>query len=1539
VARFQSAVLMPLAILLGTPLVLTATHGTPPGGVQVTPDGSTSPERRPYSNGYSALFKVKNIGSSTVTFTLTRESSANVTTTGQDYAQVTLAPGDSINVNVYYNVGAPGLGYVKLWAEGSSGIDSGTWNVPVSFVSPDGQTASARITQTGGYSETFTVTNNGTVTETYSLTCSGSTNISCTGVTPLQLTLNVGAQATVVAAYNVSSAGTGTLRVVAISGAATDTGSYSVPVNNPTAGAPLVDASPMYGHFSQALGRCAASCFAATYAQSTVPYFSLDAPRSLTVAYHGDRVDPRPFIHVNVRRDSTYGQTPTEYRLQVKVNGAFITFRNGEQLLKFSYPGNFWARLGAQVDTVFSTGVYPMDIIVTAYYASGSNLVNTWSTKLVVVNENPSSVARGWKLAGIQQVYVQGDGSALITEGDGSAVYFAKVGSVFVRPAGDFSQLINVQPGGGAGWTRSYPDSTKVVFNSSGRMIKVLDRFSSRDSVVYDGSNRVTQVKDPLNNTITLSYDAYGLTSIQDPMSRVTDVVVNVSNQLISITDPDNFSTTFGYDASQRLSFVTNRAGQRDTLSYLVINSKQTNKLASAKAPSIPIFGGGSANPVTNFETWHTKGVPYVATAGTAFPPPKADTVYARITEPLGASYVSRFTVNSWGSPAVTTNALGEVTTIVYNNAGLPWTIQKPGFGGVLDTLLYNGSGLVTYARPAGDSSRSITYGAWAQPTKDSTPGRRVVTYTIGTNGTVTNVGWGGVTRESYLYDSYGRPTRVTDAFNTVVRRLGYPTTGALRNLTHDTLPGTRVTVHSYDSYGRDTSVTPPAPSPRQVAHYNLANLVDSLRVLTGPVMRVKFAYDRLGRDTMVTDTKNQVYRYSYNALGWLIKQLDPIGVRDTFQYNVGGELKRSTNRLNQNIDFSYDVLHRLTSRAGSLTSTWTYTANSLVVIATQPNVATVTTYPSLLGPPDSVKTVLNGKTYWQRYRYTSAGIDSVYFTGSQDAIHLTGRRYRYNVNTGALDSIRLAGLWTKVSHDLTMAITALDLPGSAGTTSTMGSLHAPLTTTTETANSLLFERWLGFNTLGQIDRHLRQTAKIGRWFTYDSLGQLRTARNRLRTPDGTPPSCPNFDYGMSGSCTPDPDYVTLDSTAFTYDSAGNRTDKGGSYAVGNRITSFDNCTYKTDAAGSVVSRKGASCAQSIDTLLWTKEGWLDSLQVGNTGIKFLYDANGRLTVKRVNGAVVSRFLWDGSNLLAEINSLDSVAVEYSYYEMDMPHAVIKQPLGPRLYARLDGIGNVLALTDSGGSMRTSYNYDDWGKLTSSTDNEGFNGRDRARWKGALWIGPELDLYYMRARWYEPQSGRFLSEDPIGLKGGINRYAFALNDPVNFTDPSGEQGWPVIAARVRNLFSTFFRVVALKVSGGVRTPPRPDSFGPSLPTRPPAVSSVGPPPPPKLPGNIRILPSGEGVLRRKSGWFLGGFPTNEFGYMEYKCFLWGGDCDSFEFGGSDEGGGGGGGGGGGAGSTACSYAGTMSITSPTGSQTVWVIFDCGDGISVVFVFR
>jgi len=157
----------------------------------------------------------------------------------------------------------------------------------------------------------------------------------------------------------------------------------------------------------------------------------------------------------------------------------------------------------------------------------------------------------------------------------------------------------------------------------------------------------------------------------------------------------------------------------------------------------------------------------------------------------------------------------------------------------------------------------------------------------------------------------------------------------------------------------------------------------------------------------------------------------------------------------------------------------------------------------------------------------------------------------------------------------------------------------------------------------------------------------------------------------------------------------------------------------------------------------------------------------------------VRQFLWERDNLLAELDSAGTLIAEYSYYPgMDNPHAMLVG--NTKYFAHSDIAGNVTALTDSARNLARWYESTAWGTFSNGGDIAGLAGKDRSRFKGALWFGDALgDLYYMRDRWYEPRSGRFLSEDPIGSNPGVNPYAFAGNDPVDLRDPSGDDLTPV----------------------------------------------------------------------------------------------------------------------------------------------------------------
>src|SRR5205807_3024575 len=492
-------------------------------------------------------------------------------------------------------------GTLTLTARGYGYPDSGWYNVTVALpysvaVTPQGTATATRTTNTGPYSATFTVTNTGAYSDTYTPACSGYLNVTCTGVTPTSFTLLSGGSRTVTATYTVQGPGTGRLALSAVSAHSSAGGWFAVPVTA-LAGAPLVDQTP-YNYAKQDYGLCAHRCFATVYAHSTVPYFSFDSPRSVTLAYNSDRVNPRPYVLVNVTPDLSYGQTPTEYRLQVTVkwdgvNPTLVTFLNGDQTLRFTYPGSAPVRLGGQFDaSAYATKVYPMDILVSAYYA-GTNtvLTNDIATKLVVVNETNAPVAAGWTLAGIERLYQQCDSSVRITEGSGSALYVSKAAGVFRSPGGEFSKIILSTLSGTNGWARIFPDSSKAVFDNTGRLVQLRDRFNNTTNITYDGSGRVWQVSDPASKTITLTYGANGLASIQDPgtPARTTTITVDGSRHLTAITDPDNVSTNFVFDASVLLWKLIDRRG--DTTQFGYDNSSR--KLIYPTSPPVMVYGSG----------------------------------------------------------------------------------------------------------------------------------------------------------------------------------------------------------------------------------------------------------------------------------------------------------------------------------------------------------------------------------------------------------------------------------------------------------------------------------------------------------------------------------------------------------------------------------------------------------------------------------------------------------------------------------------------------------------------------------------------------------------------------------------------------------------------------------------------------------------------------------------------------------------------------------------------------------------------------------
>jgi RHS repeat-associated protein len=271
--------------------------------------------------------------------------------------------------------------------------------------------------------------------------------------------------------------------------------------------------------------------------------------------------------------------------------------------------------------------------------------------------------------------------------------------------------------------------------------------------------------------------------------------------------------------------------------------------------------------------------------------------------------------------------------------------------------------------------------------------------------------------------------------------------------------------------------------------------------------------------------------------------------------------------------------------------------------------------------------------------------------------------------------------------------------------------------------------------------------------FTYDASWRLQSAAGRYGTLA--------FGYDRGGNLT--------SKEGVTYQYAGQRVVEG--RAAGAAVYE---ATY--DAAGQQTGRTRAGTSQKLSF----ESGELTSVD----DVSFAYDHKGRRVRKGVGGG--STTLYPSSRFEMTKHADGTTAATRLLVARGELLAAVTDGTGTR-YAHRDHAGSVRMLTDSAAAVTARIDYMPYGAVAWRSGSE---SPPRA-FQGRIWDA-ETELYYFGARYYDPTSGRFVTADdrpggPLQQRDVMNVYAFTINDPVNFRDPTGHSIWDLIGSGIADV--------------------------------------------------------------------------------------------------------------------------------------------------------
>jgi RHS repeat-associated protein len=917
--------------------------------------------------------------------------------------------------------------------------------------------------------------------------------------------------------------------------------------------------------------------------------------------------------------------------------------------------------------------------------------------------------------------------------------------------------------------------TTSFAYDTQGNLLQITSPLGLKTTMSYDGSGRLTSRRDPRGNAVTpaagyltqWSYDnADHVTSITDALGNVTTNDYYDNGLLWKTTRTDRGSTprvtTVEYDADNRLWKTTDPRNGVETRLYWPDGKLKSVETGAGRKTSYEYDNAG--------QLWKLVEPNGNAAGATAY------------------DYTWTYGYDDAGNRTSEAHPDGGTRTIVYDPLNRPYEWEDALEH--LSSVIYDGNGNVLSRTNPEEETRQYSYDKLDRVLTETDERNNVTTHAYWATGelksTTTDLGH----KTSWTLDDDGRLNAMVEA----------------RGNASGANPADYTWAYQYDGAGNRTRVTDPLGNYVQYAYDAVNNLT---QVTDQRGNGTDYSYDVLNRLWKVTPPaaggSGTLYtEYAYDGNGNLASRTDPNGHTTSWTHDLDGRLTARTTGVGT-WNYSYDAngnLKTLETPAGSSTpgingdGTITYGHDRMsrqTSVDHSDATPDITRTYDLAGRP---ATMVDGAgtldyTHDDADRLTDiarsgggAGLNGTLSYDYDDAGNITGRELPDGTTAtngydddGRLTSITAASATSTLAYDPAGNLTTITLPSGNGHVETRTYDRAGrLSTVENTKNPTILSNHLwtldGAGNPTKV-KTTRGTTDVYDVYEYDT-------RNRLTA------AC--YDVASSATnCT-----GATNSITYAYDKVTNRTQEVRTGSVGNTGT----IDYTYNAADQLTSttKGGSSTTYTYDTngnqasiggrtFTYNLAGQLASTSSGGVTSTYGYDGDGRRTSSTSGGGGADlRYVWDAlapsgmPELTLERDPSGNLVRRY----LTGPSGGINYATsGGTFWYHHDPLNTATDVTDASGAAQWKYEYEPYGAQRTATNVSGTAPENRLRFTGQ-YLDSETTNYHLRARQYDPSSGRFGALDPVENPATApfdSAYAYVNGRPLHLVDPLGLRGY------------------------------------------------------------------------------------------------------------------------------------------------------------------